>query len=1318
MKFLTLTLITMKINFIKIVFSIGLSLIGLWSTGQCSISQTNELSDLSTECGSGPLSFGTPEFTSTCCDGPIEVISELVQTGADESNCSLTPAYGPGPDWALWLPGVNPNSVVWMWDSNGVMHVSGDGHAIVTGHVYSAADPSQGFDVFMLLGNGRNWTEWSALGRGYKNDLNLAGSNFQDWMYYEMLEGYSYLRGTGSLEGSFLSLSHKPANYYFGYQVGMAANNKNANNGMSGWFLYSGTLNGTTISGHGDINVDQSCNDTNDDCGSSASTTYWRAQDACGNVGYASQTISSLDTTAPVFNTFEESVTVECGLENTVSIGASDACSSYTVSYSDEIIEEGCNGLIMRTYTATDACGNASIAVQYIYLESAVELMFLTFPENIIAECGQWNDNSASLVTYTEGCGNPVLTSSDEILAGNCGNTYTLVRTYTLTDECGASLSQIWTVEIQDNTAPVIYNAPAAEITLECGVEPAPDNIFAIDACEGILNVSLSAETISSDCGYTFIRTWTATDACGNSSAVSQTITYVDNQGPVFTFVPESTTIVGCESGGFDLGDALASDACGEATVTFTDSEQIDGCSTIFTRTYVAQDGCGNTTTTSASIIYIDNEAPVLVSGPESIEASCGTTSDFMPEYPVFTDNCSEVMVSVQSDFISPGACEGSYTRMIIFQAIDACGNVSSYEWTASVQDNEAPIFVSLPEAVVDGCNGQFVGEAVATDNCGSVAVSFEDTPLGNCGGSFTRTYTATDACGNTVSESITLNLQDIISPVLVSGPESIEIGCGESYEIPSAPVFSDNCSDVTVEITADFETPGFCAGTSTRTIVWEATDACGNKFSYEWTATTRDLTAPVFVTLVEDMEMECGETAPEVEMIATDDCSTTEVYIEFIETTEPIECGYALIRSWTAYDDCGNSTTATQTISFYDTQGPSFNWYPEDVTYNCGDDYSIYEIPTATDVCAGDVEVAVTILPLGSECPGTESFLRLYRAFDDCGNSAIYYQTVTIIDNIGPEFINTPSEVFVQCDELTSITAQAIDVCSGEADIIIIDVPNMENCGQIIERTYIASDACGNTTEFIQTIYTIDETAPVIYNTPAAELTLGCSEAIPDVFLFALDNCMPDVPIALTASTVETECGYIFTRTWTAFDYCNNEASFTQVITVEDQAAPVLSEMPSDVTISCDANLPDTPVITALDDCGGILPVDFQEETIGLDICPTFVRTWCATDCAGNTTCHTQTITFEEIQAVANFRVDPGVYGETLIKWTSSQDETVRFAIYNMAGQKLTDAYLLSASAGTAHVVSIDTSRLPGGIYIMQSQSDSGTYTQRFVIR
>ena len=73
----------------------------------------------------------------------------------------------------------------------------------------------------------------------------------------------------------------------------------------------------------------------------------------------------------------------------------------------------------------------------------------------------------------------------------------------------------------------------------------------------------------------------------------------------------------------------------------------------------------------------------------------------------------------------------------------------------------------------------------------------------------------------------------------------------------------------------------------------------------------------------------------------ATDICG--EVTIDVVEVTTPGACAgdYTITGSFTATDVCGNSTSATQTITIIDTTAPVLS-IPDDYTAECSDAHSM----------------------------------------------------------------------------------------------------------------------------------------------------------------------------------------------------------------------------------------------------------------------------------------------------------------------------------------------------------------------------------------
>ncbi len=103
-------------------------------------------------------------------------------------------------------------------------------------------------------------------------------------------------------------------------------------------------------------------------------------------------------------------------------------------------------------------------------------------------------------------------------------------------------------------------------------------------------------------------------------------------------------------------------------------------------------------------------------------------------------------------------------------------------------------------------------------------------------------------------------------------------------------------------------------------------------------------------------------------------------------------------------------------------------------------------------------------------------------------------------------------------------------------------DVTTSERCPIIIERTWTATDSCGNSTSCLQTITIQDTTKPVL--TCAPDDTVECD--VPVVFTppNVLDNCDP-APIITVVSTDTTagpgEGEFTHTRCWVAIDSCGN---------------------------------------------------------------------------------------------------------------------------------------------------------------------------------
>src|SRR5207237_4736978 len=142
------------------------------------------------------------------------------------------------------------------------------------------------------------------------------------------------------------------------------------------------------------------------------------------------QVITVVDTTAPVI-TCPANMTLECpadtGTNKTGVASATDTCSAVNISYSD-LRTNGCGTTygIVRTWTATDTCGNSSSCNQVIKVVDTTPSS-ITCPGNVTVQCAsQVPPPNPASVTTSDSCGGPVTV----IFAGDATNNQTCPNRY------------------------------------------------------------------------------------------------------------------------------------------------------------------------------------------------------------------------------------------------------------------------------------------------------------------------------------------------------------------------------------------------------------------------------------------------------------------------------------------------------------------------------------------------------------------------------------------------------------------------------------------------------------------------------------------------------------------------------------------------------------------------------------------------------------------------------------------------------------------------------------------------------------------------
>ena len=138
------------------------------------------------------------------------------------------------------------------------------------------------------------------------------------------------------------------------------------------------------------------------------------------------------------------------------------------------------------------------------------------------------------------------------------------------------------TITVEDTTAPE-FGVPA-DYTVECSDEMPMEDATASDNCSDV-SITVESETIAGDAAgnYTIVRTFTATDACGNTSTKPR-------RSPLNTTNSGLKHPRGLHRRVLDeliLDDATASDNCGEVTIEVSSETTAGDCDSSYTVTRI-----------------------------------------------------------------------------------------------------------------------------------------------------------------------------------------------------------------------------------------------------------------------------------------------------------------------------------------------------------------------------------------------------------------------------------------------------------------------------------------------------------------------------------------------------------------------------------------------------------------------------------------------------------------------------------------------------------------------------------------------------------
>ena len=625
-----------------------------------------------------------------------------------------------------------------------------------------------------------------------------------------------------------------------------------------------------------------------------------------------------------------------------------------------------------------------------------------------------------------------------------------------------------------------------ANVTLACGQDLNFGNATAMTTCpSGGLEVTVMESSTGSCDGQSFVRTFTATDNCGNEVTATQTVTRIaDTQAPVFNVSSLDPIMIFCpDAVVFD--QVTATDNCSDVTITFEDVTTGQPCpnASSVVRTYTATDACGNSSTIS-QVVTIEPQAGVDITFtfiPQDASVGCGSNPAFGT--PTAVTNCPDGVVNIVFSDATSGDCSGTFSATRTFTATDNCGNVATASQTITTDaDTEAPVFAGTnPTSITADCGAAPV-LPVAFDNCSATTLTYTDTNVsGDCatGLSFTRTWTATDLCGNssTFSQMVTTGT-DNTAPTFTFVPFDTAFDCDEAIDFAD-PIAIDNCSDVTITFVDEVVgTPNCDNGFGYDVYrTFTATDACGNSSTAQaaaWVIPGLNSGMTVaFRSVPADQTIDCGEDFNFAMPTCRSICGPAVITFEDVMQSGSCMNDHVMVRTWTATDDCGSTVSVSRSITREDTEFPVAAVMPQDKTIACGTT-PVFDVLSFSDNCSA-VILNTWDDVLTNECSTT--YRRTWTAADGCGNTTIVSQDLTEVDEEAPEFVMGTSVSITTPDPATYVPVLplATDNCSAA---FVQSNYTTESIDNGVRFVFTAMDACGNaSTQVLNVTYAEGET-------------------------------------------------------------------------------------------------------------------------------------------------------------------------------------------------------------------------------------------------
>lgn len=854
-----------------------------------------------------------------------------------------------------------------------------------------------------------------------------------------------------------------------------------------------------------------------------------------------------------------------------VNVELTDNCTApadLIITCTADSMTTACPFIIKRTYKVADKCGNIDSLVQIVSISDTVKPM-VVYGTDTISDGGTVGD---SIVYADHNCNPNLPLSRDytvaEVIANNVGgiskfisctvNDGTAVRydvtttvidatdtvrgivygaTLTVTDLCGNVSVFNAPVVVKDTIKPdvtdledsVYYvyatatgcndNVPAAFTTVGQVNAHTPNAIFDCNVNANTPVVLTNADS-TFNCPDSIVRTYTVTDAAGNSATFTHTIIILDTVAPILSMDTIADTLYETASCAADAAQLAALEGnfsdvaaitaaypdftagdCTDLTVNkvgTVDSVIARVPALTMTYTYEITDECGNSTEFKHVVRVFDTIAPVVEDAiPFPVDTVYSTSTDCSPAIAPISD-----LAAMDAYFTSKGNT------------------------------------LTITECHLDSTTLNYVRTDTNATNACDLIYDF--------------VYTVADSAANVSEEfKLTVHVLDTVAPVLagVLPDSTIYLTADCNYDVIPATTVAEldsifgaafvsaecNLDSVVVSSIDTIPGDGSLQQVSIFNVTYTIADSCGNDTTAIQVIFLLDTVKPVLMTAGAEIDTIPTDTvytdiltcAYDPALLATvadlptgytiKDCSvlpTTPITLDHADTTGT--CPEVVTRTYTVTDTCTNTSLPfTHTIVFMDTVAPivaAADYLDTLVAYTNGATGCDFDAPTAYADLAAMVAVNANFND-PADCHDVTMtayedhdtvytgcaehyFTRTYTLKDECGNATTVDQIITVSDTNAPvagtglitDTIATPRYnncIFVVPNLEDTMKPLYTDNCMANADLIFVQVPA---AGDTITTDTVVKvwviDACINGTD---TLYkNVSDTALVNVTIPA----------------------------------------------------------------------------------------------------------------------------------------------------------------------------------------------------------------------------------------